>query len=280
MEKCRGIVLFLAVAAVVTLAPLPCPANEKKEDDKDILTQDEQREQRQRGRWELTDEQCNRLLEAVKKSDPKKAREIAGLRKKDPDRFRAELRLNAREEYDKIVQERVENYFQRRRQEMRTEFIGWLTKNVPDVASELAKLKERDPDLYAAKYDWAYERYGRIFRESRDHPEMTRVLLEDLKLQDRRDSLVAKIKRAKSEKDKKRLIAQLERVLSDRYELIVIRKQMHYERLLKRLEWIQNWIKKSRAEIEEAKKKEIKDENIKERIKTLLEGKKKGILDD
>lgn len=280
MEKFRGIALFWAVAAVVTVVVLPCTAGEKKEDQKDILTQDEQRGQRERGRLELTEEECNRLLEVLKKSDPKKAREIARLRKKDPDKFRAELRTNAREEYDKIIKERVEKYFERRRQERRAEFIEWLTKNVPEAASELAKLKEGDPDLYARKYDWAYEKYGRVFRESRDHPEETKILLEDLKLRDREDSLVGKIKRTNNEKDKKKLIEQLERVLSDRYDLIVIRKQMAYERLLRWLERLQNRIKESRAQIEEAKKKEIKDKNVKERIETLLKGKKRGILDD
>ena len=278
MEKCRGIIFVLVIAIVVTVTALPCPADEKKEDEKDILTKDEQRGQRQRGRLELTEEEVNRLLEAVKKSDAKEAREIAGLQKKDPDKFREELRLNAREEYDKIRVERFEKWWERRRQERRAEFIDWLKKNVPEVASELAKLKDKDPDVYARKYDWAYEKYRRAFDESKDHPEMTKVLLEDLKLQDRRDYLVSKIKRTKSEKDKKRLTAQLERVLSDRYDLIVIRKQRVYERLLRRLEGLQNWIKKSRAEIEEAKKKEIKNENIKERIEILVEGRKKGIL--
>jgi RecA-family ATPase len=46
------------------------------------------------------------------------------------------------------------------------------------------------------------------------------------------------------------------------------------------VERLQNRIKESRAQIEEAKKKAIKDKNIKERIETLLKGKKKGILDD
>ena len=49
-------------------------------------------------------------------------------------------------------------------------------------------------------------------------------------------------------------------------------------RLLKRLEALQKWIRKSRADIEEAKRDEIKDENIRERTKTLLQGAKKGIL--
>ncbi|MHC4356039.1 MAG: hypothetical protein ACYS0H_25330, partial [Planctomycetota bacterium] len=59
-----------------------------------------------------------------------------------------------------------------------------------------------------------------------------------------------------------------------RYVLILRRKQIEYERLLKWLERVQNHINNRKTEIEEAKKKEIKAENIKQRMKTLLEGKK------
>ena len=279
MEKCRGIVLLLVLAAVTNVTGLPCQADEKKEEDKTIFTEDEPRGRRRPGGFELTDEEHNRLLEALKKIDPKKAKEISGLRKKDPKRFSEELKKSAREEYDRMVRERVERWMEKRRQDTRAAFIDWLKGNIPQVDAELEKLKGKDPDLYARKYDWAFKKYGRVFDESRRHPEEARVLLEDLKLQDTRDYLVGKIKRTESEKDKQELAAQLERVLSDRYDLIVIRRQMAYERLLRRLEEMQSYIKKSRAEIEEAKKQEIKDENIKQRTKTLLEGSKKGILD-
>lgn len=278
MEKFRGIVVLLALATTPTVTILPCRAEGKNEEDAGILRGDDQTDQRQRGRWELTDEECNRLLEAVKKNDAKKAEEIARLRKKSPDKFREELRLNSREEYDKIRLERLDRWWEKRRQDWRAEFIDWLTKNVTDVASELASLKDDDPNLYARKYELALRRYRRAFDESRDDPEMAKILLEDLRLQDRRDYLVGKIKRAKSEQEKERLVAQLQRVLSDRYDLIVILKERAYERLLRRLERVQKDIKKSRDEIEEAKKKQIKDENIRQRTKTLLEGEKKGIL--
>ena len=270
MKKFCNIALLWAVASIVTLATLPCPADEKKEDGKDILTEDDQREQRQRGRWELTDDECNRLLEVLKKSDPKKAREIARLRKKDPEKFRAELRTNAREEYDKIIYGRLEKYYERRRQERRAEFIEWLTKNIPDVASELAKLRERNPDLYTRKYDWAEEKYGRVFRESRDHPEETKILLEDLKLRDRENYLVGKIKRTNSEKDRKMLTAQLEEVLSDRYDLIVRRKQLHYEIMLKKLEELKEQVKKSEAQVEQWKDAEHKSNSIKTHLEELI----------
>lgn len=281
MGKFRGIALLLAAAVTLTLTGRTCRADEKKEEDKTIFAEDEPRERRQPGSFDLTDEEHNRLLDALRKSDPKKAKEIAGLRKKDPKKFSEELKKHApREEYDRIIGERVERWIERRRQERQDAFIDWLKENVPKVNEELEKLKNQDLDNYARKYDWAYRKYGRVFDESRRYPEEAKLLFEDLRLIDRRDYLIGKIKRTNNEKEKKKLIAQLERVLCDRYDLIVIRKEKAYRRLLRRLEDLQSSIQKSRAEIEEHKKKDIKDKNIQDRIKTLLEGEKKGILDD
>ena len=279
MEKYRGIVLVLVLAGVSTVTALAESADGNQQGDKSIFTERQSRGRRQEGRFELTDEENSRLLEILKKADPAKAREVETLRKTHPRRFREELRKNVPEEYDKIVAERVERWLERRRQDRHTEFEQWLKTNAAQEAEALEKIKESDPELYARKYEWTYKHYGRAFDESKDHPEMARVLLEDLKLQRKRDYLVGRIRRSESETDKQKLIADLESVLSDRYDLIVIRKELLYERLLKRLETLQKWIRRSRADIEEAKKEEIKTENIRQRTKTLLEGTKRGILD-
>lgn len=271
MEKCRGIIFVLAVTAIVTGTALPCPATDKKEDKKDMFTQGERRGPRPgRGRFELTDEEKDRILEALSKRDPEKARELAGLREKDSDKFREELRRHAREEYSEVMRDRMEKL----RQERQAEFLAFLDKSVPKEAEELTKLKDENHGLYTAKYDLAWKKYDRAFEESKRNPDLAEVILEDLKLRKRSDDLVIKIKAAKSERDKKRLTAQLERVLSDRYDLIVRRKQVAYERLLHWLEELQKRIETSKTEIVRAKKQEVRAENIKQRMKTLLEGDK------
>lgn len=269
MEKCRGIIMFLAVVAVVTVAALPCSAADEKDDEKSIWDENEGRGPRSgRGRFELTDQEKDRLLESVRKRDPEKAKEIAAFREKDPGRFREELRRHGRKEYDKVMRER----FEKLRQERRDEFLAFLAKSVPSVAEDMAKLKVQNPDLYTKKFDLVRRKYDRAFQESRRNPELAEILLEDLKLKERSEYLVRKIKTTKSERDKKRLTAQLERVLSDRYDLIVRQKIIAYERLLGWLESLQNRIKKSKTEIREAEKQEVKAENIKQRMKDLLEG--------
>ena len=86
-----------------------------------------------------------------------------------------------------------------------------------------------------------------------------------------RDVLLMKIKSANSEKEKKKLGAELEEVVANRFDLIVRRKQIAYERLLRRLEELQKQIKESRAEIREWRDDRFKGENVKKRMQDLLE---------
>jgi len=272
MDKSRAI-LLLAIAAVVTVAALPCRAAEKDKDQESIWTEDEGRGPGPgrgpgRGKFDLTEEEIDRIMEGVKQRDPEKAKELAKLREKDPEKFQEELRRHGREEFGRVVRERIQKW----RQERQTEFIEWLGENDSGEARELAKIKERNPDLYDKKYELAWKKYGRIFEESRRNPELAEVLLEDLKLQEKRDGLLAKIKATKNESEKRRLTAQLEKVVSDRYDLIVRRKQIAYERLLKWLEELRNRIKERRAEIEISQKKQVKAENVKKRMQELFEG--------
>jgi hypothetical protein len=263
----------LAVAAVVAVAALPCPADEKKEDDRTIFDPDEQRGPRSwRSRVELTKEEINRVLENLKKHDPENAKKLVKLQGgQDQEKFREALRRHGGEEYEKILREHAERW----RQQRRAEFLDWLKKNYRREARELESLKDRDPDLYEKRYDAIRKKYGPIYEaERRGNSELVVVLKDDLRLKERRNELIAKIRATKKQDDKRKLIAELEDVVGARYVLILRRKQIEYERLLKWLERVQNHINNRKTEIEEAKKKEIKAENIKQRMKTLLEGKK------
>jgi hypothetical protein len=219
-------------------------------------------------RFELTDEEIDRVIKDLKNRDPAKAKELTALRKKDAEQFRAELRKHAREELGKIFRERAERW----RRKRQAEFIDWLEKNYRREAQELSKLKEKETDLYWKKFDILRRKYWRIFEEEKRNPELAQVLKEDLELKERRDELLRQMKAAKNEKTKKQLAAQLERVVSRRFDLIVRRKQIAYERLLRWLEELKNQIKHSRAEIAEWKDEDFKAENVKKRLQDLTEG--------
>jgi len=62
-------------------------------------------------------------------------------------------------------------------------------------------------------------------------------------------------------------------VIAGRFDLIVRRKQIAYERLLKRLEELQKKVRESRGEIAKWRSDELKNENVKQRMQDLLEPK-------
>jgi hypothetical protein len=268
MELSRRVIVVLVIAAMATVTILPCSAAEK--DEKNIWTEDEPRGPGRRSRrFELTDEEIDRVMKGLQESNPEKAKELAKLREKDPNQFRGELRRHGREEFGEIIRERINKWRKRRR----AEFLESLEKLVPKEAQELAKLKDTNPDLYAEKYERALKKYGRIIEEGRRNPELAEVLIEDLKLKKRRDELLKKIKAVKSENEKKKLVAELEEVVAGRFDLIVRRKQIAYERLLRWLEELRKRIRESRGEIARWRDEKLKNENVKQRMQDLLEPK-------
>jgi hemoglobin-like flavoprotein len=135
----------------------------------------------------------------------------------------------------------------------------------------LNNLKETDPNLYTKKYDLVRRKYQRIYEEGRRNPELAKVLLADIELEERQEVLINKIKEARNENVKKQLMSQLEEVVSDKYDLIIRRKQIAYEFLLKRLQELQKELTENRELIEKWKDETIKTQNVKERIKELTE---------
>ncbi len=222
-------------------------------------------------RFALTDEEVSRILNSLKQSDPNAVKKLEKLRKEDPNNFQAELRKYGREEFDKVIRERIDG-FRRQRQ---NDFQQWLTKEYPKEAENLAKLKANDPNLYIERFDTIRNKYWHIFEEERRNPELAEVLKEDLELKDKRDDIVIRIKAATNEKDKQKLTAELETVVSRRFDLIVRQKEIAYERLLKWLEELGNRVRESRDELTKCKDEKFKAEKVKEHIKDLTEASQK-----
>lgn len=277
MELRRGIIVILVMAAMTTIIILPCSSEEKKAGG-DIWKEVEARGPggpgggpgggigrggRGRGRFELTEEYIDQFLKELKESDPVKAKNLIRLREKDPEKFREEVRKNIREQFEK----RIESWRSRWRQE----FLEWLGQAVPKEARELSILKDADPDLYAKKYDLVRRKYQRIYDEQRRNPELAKVLMADLELEERQEVLVNKIKEASNKDVKKQLMSQLEEVVSNKYDLLIRRKQIAYGMLLKRIEELQKELNESSKLIKIWEDEKIKAQNVQERIKELTE---------
>ncbi len=279
MELRRGIIVILVMAAMATVTILPCFSEEKSNAEEDIWTEGEPRGPgggpgrggpvggpgrggRGPGRYRTSEEEIDHFVNDLKESNPAKAKELTTLREKDPEKFRDELRKTIREQFSK----RIESW----RKRWRAEFLEWLGKTVPKVARDLTKLKDTDPDLYAKKYEIVREKYRRIFEEGRRNPELAEVLMAELELDERQAVLLKKIKATKSEKDKKKLMSQLEEVVGNKFDLIITKKIIAYEFLLKRVEELQKQLNRNREEIDKWKDEKIKAQNVKERVDELI----------
>jgi hypothetical protein len=267
--------LLLRVAALLagfTLAgglAAAQPAAEPKQVRNDIW-QDEPKET-QLPWWErdLPDDAIDKIMKGMQKRDPAKAKQLSELRKKDPERFKAELRAQGQPEMDQIVRERLDA----RRHERNAKFLEWLKTNYPKEEEALAKLKTRDPQLYISDFDRLMKQYGYIFEADSSNPEMGTVLKEDFELKKRADALCTQIRNEKSDAKKQALGAELQDIVAKRYDRIVRRKEIAYEQLLKKLDELQKHVRDSKDEIAKWRDQKIKQENVKQRIQALTENK-------
>jgi len=93
-------------------------------------------------------------------------------------------------------------------------------------------------------------------------------LKEDLELRNKSFEILRKIKTTTDEAEKQKLASELEKMTSDRFDVILQRKQMEYDQLRKELDKLTERIKQNEIQLE--KWKANKAERVKERVKELL----------
>ena len=237
----------------------------------------------------LSEDRINSILERIAKENPEEAKELEKLRKENPDMFIKEIRERAMQKTERRgvndsdrrpegdrgpkIHERPrdgdgprdERFAQMEKK--KEEYLKWLQENYPDEFTRLQELKEKEPELYFRQMMVSGKKYGRIFETSESDPELANILKEDLVLKQKRDELVKQISTA-NDQEKAELTIQLEVIVGQRFDLILKRKQIAYDKLRERLEKIKEEVKASQAEVE--KWKETKDAKVQERIKELL----------
>ena len=165
--------------------------------------------------------------------------------------------------------EKMREHMQARENELMT----WLEKNDPNKAKELSALKEKDPDAYMRRMMFEIKNYRQIMETEQTNPALAEVLKKDLVLKQKRNDLLDQIKATTDEAKKKELTAQLKTVLGDRFDLIVQKKQLRYEELKKKLEELQQNVKRSQTELETIKSQ--KDKQVEQHLEELLSNSEK-----
>jgi hypothetical protein len=216
---------------------------------------------------ELSEDTIARIMKGIQLRDPALAERLNELHKKDPARFNAQVREQGQPEMEQIIRER----FEARRLERNAKFVEWLKANYPKEEQTLATLKDRSPQLYISMFDRLLKEYGYIYEADSSNPEMGAVLKEDRELKKRADDLCRQLRREKSEAKRQTLGAELQDIIAKRYDLIVRRKEIAYEQLLRKLDELHKQVRDSKDEIAIWRKPEIKQENVKERIQALTD---------
>jgi hypothetical protein len=184
----------------------------------------------------------------------------------EPNRFhpRAPMEGRGDQPMDFKDREKIREHMQTRENEL----IAWLEKNEPAKAKELTALKEKDRPAYMRRMMLEMKNYRQIMETEQSNPALAEVLKKDLALKQKRNELLEQIKGTTDEAKKKELTNQLKTVVGDSFDLVVQKKQLKYEELKKRLEELQQNVKKSQAELESIKSK--KTEQVEQRLKELL----------
>ncbi len=263
----------------------------------------------QRGwRFEPGSEQVEQLLARIRETNPQKADELAKLQQEDPNEFKVQLRKIMREHFAARMRENQKEpgQFSQRRprkpmaggesatneaprtgpggrregnqprinreqiQQRHEEYLEWLGENLPDEAAKLTQVKEETPDQYIRALALSMRKNGRIYWASKDNPELASALKEGKALKERRMELLEQIKTTTNEDEKKALATELEDVVSRQFDLIVLRKQITYENLAKKLEELQKEVDQKKVDVEKWKTPEFKNKQIKQRVDELI----------
>ncbi len=218
-------------------------------------------------RWLSDEDTVERIMKGIRQRDPDKAKELEQLRKRDPERFKAELGSHGSQEIQEISREWFEAH-RRRRQE---EFVKWLKANYPREEEDLAKVKEKDPELYVRTLERLLNQFGPIFDALTTNPELGAVLKEDFDLRRQRDHLLRRLRHERSDTRRQEIGSELQEVVSRRYDLIVHRKEIAYEQLQKKLEDLQKQVRESKDEIVRWQDPKLKGVNVRRRLEALTE---------
>lgn len=261
--------VILAGIALAGEWTTPLVATQAQQSKKDIWKDEAKATQPPWWQRDLSNDVIEKVMAGIQQRDAAKAKQLSELRKKDPERFKAELREQGRPELDQITRERYES----RRQERTAKFLEWLKANYAQEEQALAKLKDSNPQLYARNLDRLSNQYGYIFEADSSNPELGAVLKEDLELKRRSDELCKRVRSEKSDAKKQAIGAELQEVVAKRYDLIVRRKEIAYEQLLKRLADLEKQVRESKNEADTWRDSKVKQENVKQRMQDLTDNK-------
>ena len=83
--------------------------------------------------------------------------------------------------------------------------------------------------------------------------------------------ILRKLKGTADEEEREQLTAKLQTVISKRFDVILKRKKLAYDQMLRKLRELQKEVKKNKAELDKHKDPDYKNKNVKARLQKLIE---------
>jgi hypothetical protein len=266
--------LFLLIAGTIGVsaianeaAPKPNPTPdsvEEKSDDiwKEFSFASEEDQQ-------LTEKQIQEILDRLKKTDPSKAAQLEELRYRNAEKFITAIRDEIKLQQKKTAPEQpTQETWKEELFKKHEAFLVWFKKQYPQDHKELIELQIEDPEKYVQRFMDLMKIYEPIQKMERYNQKLADTMKKNLDLQKRRDELLLQIRIASKEQQPK-LIEELRSVVSQRFDTIVLEKQLQYEWLRRRLDDLTKKVEQRAKELESLNKN--KEQSVQDRMNELME---------
>jgi hypothetical protein len=218
---------------------------------------------------QITEKQIQEILDQFKKTDPAKAAKFEELRYKDAEKFITAIRDEIKQQQKKTAPEKPKQ--EKWKEELfkkHEAFLVWFNKQYPQDHKELIELQVEDPEKYVQRFMDLMKLYEPIQRMEKYNPKLSDTMKKNLELQKRRDALLLQIRIASKEQQPK-LIEELRNVVSQRFDTIVVEKQLQYQWLRKRLNDLTKKVETRAQELDSLNKN--KEQCVEDRMKELME---------
>jgi hypothetical protein len=232
----------------------------------------------------------DRFMNRIEERNPELAEDLSILRREDPEAFHERVRELAKRSRikgrDRMGRKKMnpnhrrhgkgDNLMPGRRNtepgrgwlvRRWDEFKDWFQDNYPSHAEELEQMQQEDPEAALRELKLVYRKYRPIMRAEEENPELAEILKDDLELKNHRNELLTEIRLAQG-REKEQLTEQLQEIVSERFDLIVRKKELQYQDLRERLEDLKAELAKREAEVEKMESK--KGQAVKQRIEELI----------
>lgn len=151
-------------------------------------------------------------------------------------------------------------------------FFVWLNEFFPNYAQDIKDLA-KNPKEYVEKFNKNKSMFRRLWRGYKYNHRYGKILVDEVKLRVERFGVLTKLQTAKGDEQKAKLRNDLNKIVSEEFEVAVKLKKHRYEGLKRKIKRMERDLAKREEEVK--KLVENKTAEVKKRVKDLITGEEK-----